>query len=103
MLVSGAIMRSVTSHCDESEMSISQSCRWNIECCLLPKVLNLVIFTFLVTVVCWYTYYLQAAPEIQIISHLPAVVVEEVQPDVTTDAARLAPEEVKVSVIADVC
>lgn len=40
--------------------------------------------------------FLQAAPNIQIISHLPAVVVEEVQPDVVTDAARLAPEEIKV-------
>lgn len=40
---------------------------------------------------------LQAPKEIKIISHLPAVIVEEVQPDTVADSARLAPEEVKVS------
>ena len=43
-----------------------------------------------------YPHNLQAAKEVQIISQLPALVVEEIQPDTVTDSARLAPEEVKV-------
>ena len=43
-----------------------------------------------------YLHNLQAAKEVQIISQLPALVVEEIQPDTVTDSARLAPEEVKV-------
>ncbi|KAF6026956.1 MPHOSPH10 [Bugula neritina] len=37
-----------------------------------------------------------APKETKVISHLPSVVVEEVQPDTVADSARLAPEEIKV-------
>ncbi|KAF6026960.1 MPHOSPH10 [Bugula neritina] len=36
-----------------------------------------------------------APKEVKVISHLPSVVVEEVQPDTVADSARLAPEEIK--------
>ena len=60
------------------------------------KILTLHIPSYITFNVSFVSSWLKAAKEVQIISQLPALVVEEIQPATVTDSARLAPEEVKV-------